>query len=248
MFSNEKIISLIDLTSLNDNDTHDVVRQLCQKAQTPNGHVAAVCVYPQFVATAKQTLPENSNIGLATVVNFPSGNEALTSVATQTQQAIADGAYEIDLVLPYQNLQAGKQQEVSDFVKNIADICHAHQAKLKVILETGALSAEQIHLAAKIAIEAGADFLKTSTGKIKIGATPEAAAILLEEIRKSNRAVGIKLSGGIRDVATAQAYLQQAAAVFGEDWLCPQNMRIGASALLDALLSPIKNIDYSDNY
>lgn len=237
MFSNEKIISLIDLTTLNDTDTDDVVRQLCQAAQTPRGNVAAVCVYPQFVATAKQTLPENGTIALATVVNFPTGNEALNQVSKQTQQAIADGANEIDLVLPYANLQAGNENEVADFVNAIANICHAHHAKLKVILETGALNADEIRLAAKIAIEAGADFLKTSTGKIAVGATPEAAAILLDEIRASGKVVGIKLSGGVREVAAAQGYVAQAAAVFGDDWITAQNIRIGASSLLNSLLA-----------
>lgn len=237
MFSNKKIISLIDLTTLNDSDTHDIVRQLCQAAQTPRGNVAAVCVYPQFVATAKQTLPENSHIGLATVVNFPTGNEPLAQVAAQTQQAIADGADEIDLVLPYTDLQAGNTKHVFDFVKEITEICHNHHAKIKVILETGALSADEIRLAARIAIEAGADFLKTSTGKIAVGATPEAAAILLDEIRASGKAVGIKLSGGVREVAAAQGYVAQAATVLGNDWINANNIRIGASSLLDSLLA-----------
>ncbi|MDK4538589.1 deoxyribose-phosphate aldolase [Kingella kingae] len=234
MLTNQQIIGLIDLTTLNDTDTHEIVAVLCDKAQTAQGNVAAVCVYPQFVTTAKNKLP--ASIGLATVVNFPSGAEDESQVLAQTRQAIADGANEIDLVFPYHEFQAGNTAYAQSLTEQVAQICRDNQAKLKVILETGVLSADEIHGAAKIAIAAGADFLKTSTGKISVGATPEAAAILLVEIKASGKPVGIKLSGGVRELAAAQGYVQQGIDAFGESWVKAENFRIGASGLLDTLL------------
>ena len=119
----------------------------------------------------------------------------------------------------------------------IATLVHQHSGSLKVILETGALSPEHIAQAAQIAIAAGADFLKTSTGKIAHGASLEASAILLDQIAQAKQPVGLKISGGVRDIATAQAYIDQAAAKMGADWVQPENFRIGASSLLKELIS-----------
>lgn len=236
MYSPEKIFSLLDLTSLNDNDTPDVVAQLCAKAVRPDlGQVAAVCVYAQFVAQARALLPEN--IAVATVVNFPSGEEDLADVAEQTVAAIVAGAAEIDLVFPYQGWKNGSHRHAERFTESIADECHQRGALLKVILETGELTPEEIRTASEAAIRVGADFLKTSTGKTAVGATPEAAAIMLQAIADSGRPVGLKLSGGVREVAAAQAFMKQAAEVFGEDYLRAQTFRIGASALADKLSS-----------
>ena len=232
-----QILSLLDLTSLNDDDTPAVIDTLCDNATQSIGKVAAVCVYPQFVAQCRARLPASSGINVATVVNFPSGNEPLADVLAQTQQALADGANEIDLVFPYQALQQGNTEAGEAMCSQIATLVHQHSGSLKVILETGALSPEHIAQAAQIAIAAGADFLKTSTGKIAHGASLEASAILLDQIAQAKQPVGLKISGGVRDIATAQAYIAQAAAKMGEDWVQPENFRIGASSLLKELIS-----------
>ena len=174
---------------------------------------------------------------MATVVNFPTGDEPLADVLAQTQQALADGANEIDLVFPYKALQQGNAAAGEAMCSQIATLVHQHSGSLKVILETGALSPEHIAQAAQIAIAAGADFLKTSTGKIAHGASLEASAILLDQIAQAKQPVGLKISGGVRDIATAQAYIAQAAANMGEDWVQPENFRIGASSLLKELIS-----------
>ena len=235
--SKAQILSLLDLTSLNDDDTPAVIDTLCDNATQSIGKVAAVCVYPQFVAQSRARLPENNGINVATVVNFPTGDEPLADVLAQTQQALADGANEIDLVFPYKALQQGNAAAGEAMCNQIATLVHQQAGSLKVILETGALSPAEIAQAAQIAIAAGADFLKTSTGKIAHGASLEASAILLEQIAQAKQPVGLKISGGVRDIATAQAYIAQAAAKMGEDWVQPENFRIGASSLLKELIS-----------
>ena len=235
--SKAQILSLLDLTSLNEDDTPAVIDALCSNATQSIGKVAAVCVYPSFVAQSRARLPESSGINVATVVNFPTGNEPLADVLAQTQQALADGANEIDLVFPYQALQQGDAATGEAMCSQIATLVHQHSGSLKVILETGALSPEHIAQAAQIAIAAGADFLKTSTGKIAHGASLEASAILLDQIAQAKQPVGLKISGGVRDIATAQAYIAQAAAQMGESWVQPENFRIGASSLLKELIS-----------
>ena len=235
--SKAQILSLLDLTSLNEDDTPAVIDALCSNATQSIGKVAAVCVYPPFVAQCRARLPASSGINVATVVNFPSGNEPLADVLAQTQQALADGANEIDLVFPYQALQQGNADAGTEMCSQIATLVHQHSGSLKVILETGALSPEHIAQAAQIAIAAGADFLKTSTGKIAHGASLEASAILLDQIAQAKQPVGLKISGGVRDIATAQAYIDQAAAKMGADWVQPENFRIGASSLLKELIS-----------
>ena len=235
--SKAQILSLLDLTSLNEDDTPAVIDALCSNATQSIGKVAAVCVYPPFVAQCRARLPASSGINAATVVNFPSGNEPLADVLAQTQHALADGTNEIDLVFPYQALQQGNADAGTEMCSQIATLVHQHSGSLKVILETGALSPEHIAQAAQIAIAAGADFLKTSTGKIAHGASLEASAILLDQIAQAKQPVGLKISGGVRDIATAQAYIAQAAAKMGADWVQPENFRIGASSLLKELIS-----------
>lgn len=234
MYAHRQIFSLLDLTSLNENDTPAVIERLCAQAKRPDlGQVAAVCVYPQFVAQAKRLLPEN--IAVATVVNFPHGEGDLAEVAEETAKAIGQGAAEIDLVFPYRGFKSGSARHAERFAAVIAEECHTRGALLKVILETGELSPDEIRATSEAAIRAGADFLKTSTGKTAVGATPEAAQIMLQAIRDSGRRVGLKLSGGVREVAAAQAFMRQAEEVFGADYLNPQTFRIGASALADRL-------------
>lgn len=235
MFDKAHILSVLDLTSLSGSETDADIAALCAKAIQPFGHAAAVCIFDKFLTAAKLELPRNSGVRLATVVNFPKG-EGHTAVA-DTATALAFGAKEIDFVFPYASFQAGKTAEAEHLTATLATLCHAGEAHLKVILETGEMNDDSIRATAQAAIRAGADFLKTSTGKTQTGATPEAAAILLEEIKASGKTVGLKVSGGIKTITDAQNYMRQAAEIMGEDWVTPQHFRIGSSTLLDALLA-----------
>ncbi|MDF2866596.1 MAG: 2-deoxyribose-5-phosphate aldolase [Gammaproteobacteria bacterium] len=234
----KKIISVIDLTSLNDTDDKAAIDALCTKALTPLGQVAAVCVYPQFVQQAKTKLL-NTNIKVATVANFPQGNATQQVVLAEIGQAVASGADEVDVVIPYQAYLANRAESVEFFLRNCKQACG--HAKLKVILETGALqAAELIANACQDAIQAGADFLKTSTGKVAVGATLEAAAVMLLAIknaRSEGKSVGFKASGGIRTPEQAVSYISLAELILGENWLSSATFRFGASGLLDALLA-----------
>lgn len=232
------LIALLDLTSLNDDDTDARIIDLCQRAMTPVGAVAAVCVYPRFVALARRTLDDlgGQTVAVATVVNFPAGNAALDEVLEQTRQALADGADEIDVVYPYRALLAGDVDSGFALVRACKALC-AGRALLKVILETGELADPALIRQASLdAIEAGADFIKTSTGKVPVNATAEAARIMLECIASSGVNVGLKPAGGMKTLADAQVYLTLAESINGAQWISPRHLRLGASSLLDDLL------------
>lgn len=231
----ERIISLIDLTNLNETATVDGIKELCQKAQIG---VAAICIYPEFIPLAKRLL-KNSTIRIATVCNFPKGNAVLADVLAAIVTAKTQGVAEIDVVTPYQDHLAGNTTAVKKFITACKTAC-GDNIILKVILETGILQQpEIIAQASRDAILAGADFIKTSTGKISSGATLEAAAVMLQEIRKLklNRAIGFKASGGIRTIAQATEYLQLADSIMGANWATPETFRFGASSLLDEIIA-----------
>lgn len=231
-------LSLLDLTSLNETDTAVDILRLCQRANTAFAHVAAVCVWPRHVTVACRGLAEQSlqgKVKVATVINFPEGTAPVDQVLAELESAIASGADEIDLVFPYRALIAGDaltgKQMLGRVRQGLDGQC------LKVILETGELGDEPlIRSASQIAIDAGADFLKTSTGKVKCNATLAVARVMLEAIRDSGRPVGFKAAGGIRSTAEAAAYLDLAADILGPEWLRPERFRFGASSLLDELL------------
>lgn len=226
-------LSLLDLTNLKDDCTDKDVEELLARAHTPYGTTAAVCIWPRFVSLARQILGHDHLIKIATVVNFPSGDLSLAEVEEETEKAIRDGADEIDLVIPYNKLKAGNDWAVSEMVHAIRFLCR-EPVKLKVILETGELGdAGLIRQAASIAIDEGADFIKTSTGKVHVNATLEAADIMLGVIREADRTVGFKPAGGISSVRDAQLYLRLAETVMGEGWVMPTTFRFGASGLLD---------------
>lgn len=230
-------LSLLDLTNLKDDCDDMQIVTLCARAQTPFGHSAAICIWPRFVARARAILGTDHAIRIATVVNFPSGDMEVVDVAAETREAIADGADEIDLVIPYRKMIAGDEQAVTDMVAAIRAECGA-SVLLKVILETGELKdAALIRRAGELAIEAGADFIKTSTGKVAVNATLETADIMLRTIRDSGRKVGFKPAGGIGSVAEAGLYLRLAETIMAEDWAMPSTFRIGASSLLDDILA-----------
>ncbi len=227
-------ISLVDLTNLQERCTADDVERLCARAVAAG--TAAVCVWPDFVAQSSQALADTS-LAVATVVNFPTGDERPFAVRVVTERALADGADDIDVVLPFRAFVAGDHDwcaSVLDEVRRATD----GRAHMKVIVETGELpDAATMTAAASFAIDHGADFVKTSTGKTSVSATPESVGALLSAIAAAGRPVGLKPSGGISTAEDAVAYLDQAAAVMGEEYLAPATFRFGASGVLDALLA-----------
>ncbi|WP_207460273.1 deoxyribose-phosphate aldolase [Azospirillum sp. SYSU D00513] len=231
-----RAIGLLDLTSLEDADTDGTIQALCRRAVTPAGPVAAVCVWPRFVRTARKAL-KGSGVRIATVVNFPGGEGTAASVAEETAAAVADGADEIDMVFPYRAFIDGARTLPKGVMHACREAC-GDKITMKVILESGQFpDPDLLSWAARDAIAAGADFLKTSTGKTKPAATLPAAALLLHAIADAGRPVGFKAAGGIRDAATAAGYLALAERIMGPDWASPKTFRFGASALLDSLLA-----------
>ena len=233
------LIRCLDLTSLGDNDTEYKIIDLCHKAQTEYGNVAAVCVYPRFIEIAKQEL-KNSNIKIATVVNFPAGKNDISILEKEISVALNNGADEIDAVFPYKELLNKNSTACEEYVKTAKKLC-GKKHPLKLIIESGELkTSKKIELASKIGIENGADFIKTSTGKTETSATPEAANAILETIKKHKSKTGFKASGGIKTLEDAKQYMILAATIMGGKWVTPQNFRIGASSLLDDLINTIK--------
>lgn len=235
---NQLALTLIDLTTLNDDDTDQKVTDLCHTAKTGSGTPAAVCVYPRLVPVARKTLRELGldHMKVATVTNFPAGGDDINIAIAETRDAIARGADEVDVVFPYRALIAGNTGIGFELVKQCKAVC-GDTVKLKVIIESGELKDPAlIRRASRIAIEAGADFIKTSTGKVPVNATLESARIMLEVIRDGGRDVGFKAAGGIRTAEEAAAYLQLAEEIMGTDWITPDHYRFGASSLLDNLV------------
>ncbi|HEX8166766.1 MAG TPA: deoxyribose-phosphate aldolase [Beijerinckiaceae bacterium] len=234
-----RALKCLDLTDLSETCSDPALDALCQKALTRHGPVAAICIWPQFVDRARGVL-RGTPVRLATVVNFPAGDEDPERVIDAAEEAVGDGADEIDCVLPYKAFLRGETGLAADLVSGVRDVVDGGRT-LKVILETGALGdAGKIEAAGRLAIAAGADFLKTSTGKFRVSATPEAAEAVLAAIRAADRPVGLKVSGGIRTVAAARTYLDLADRIMGEGWATPKTFRIGATALYDALVAAIE--------
>jgi deoxyribose-phosphate aldolase len=234
-----RAITLLDLTELGDDATPDDVTSLCGRAVTPYGTVAAVCVWPRHVAHAVSLLP-GTGVRVATVVNFPSGAEQIDAVIAQTTQALADRADEIDLVLPYRAFLAGDPDNAARMVDAVRGAVPSEHV-LKVILETGELvDPDTIRSASRLAIDHGADFIKTSTGKTPHSAKIAATAAMLQVIHDAGRPVGLKPSGGIRHLDDAAAFIRQADAIMGDGWATPATFRFGASGLLTALIAAIE--------
>lgn len=233
-----RALASLDLTDLDENCGEDDIDALIRRAQTPHGPVAAVCIWPRFVSRAKAGLA-GSGVKVATVVNFPGGDRDAGEVQEMTRRAVADGADEIDLVIPYKAFLEGDEELVPARIGRVRRAA-GPGVPVKAILETGALeTTENIRRAAELAIEGGADFLKTSTGKVPVNATPRAARILLETIRDAGAPVGFKAAGGVRSTEEAAGYLALADEIVGEDWATPETFRFGASGLLDALLATL---------
>ena len=231
-----RLLGLLDLTNLDDQATQDDIKMLCERAVTPYGRVAAVCTWSRFVTLCAGRLA-GSGVKVAAVANFPHGAEDIETAEHETWRAVSAGADEVDLVFPYRAWQAGRRDHTRQLVRACKEVC-GREVLLKVILEVGVLlDVASINDAAEDAMAGGADFLKTSTGRTVPGATLPAAAAILEAIRNSHRAVGLKVSGGIRSPDDAADYLELAEAMMGEGWAEAQTFRIGASKLLDELLA-----------
>ncbi len=237
----KQIMSLIDLTSLEGKDTVDDIQTLCEKAMA-NG-VAAVCVFPTLVKAAKGFL-SGSGIKVASVAGgFPAGQIPLELKENEVKYALDQGADEIDMVINRGRFLSRNYNDTADEITALKSLCG--KRTLKVILETGELGAvANISRASALAMKAGADFIKTSTGKISVGATPESVRTMLQEIKiyfdASGRKVGIKPAGGIPDGKTAALYYNMTKEIVGPDWLQPSLLRFGASRLVDSLLSEMK--------
>jgi deoxyribose-phosphate aldolase len=244
----ELAIRCLDLTSLDGSETPEQVRDLCDKAIRPDPDdpkvpgVAAVVLYPPFVATASERL-KGTDVGVATVIGFPMPKEPLAKRLAEIHAALDAGATEIDSVLDREAFLSGRQREAAEEIERSKEA--AGSALLKVILETGELgSSERIREASMLAMTAGADFLKSSTGKVGGGATVATALSMMESARdfreETGRAVGIKVSGGIRKPEQALAYIDLLHTTLGAEWLGPKHFRIGASSLLDELVARLR--------
>jgi len=235
-------IACLDLTTLEGKDTPATVRALCARAMAPAPgapSVAAVCLYPSLVGVAREALA-GSGVRVASVATaFPSGLSPLEGRLREVREAVAAGAEEIDMVIDRGAFLTGRYDLVRDEIAAVKEACGG--ATLKVILEAGELgSYRAIRFACDVALDGGADFLKTATGKIGVSSTPAIALLMCEAIRERARTsgvrVGLKLAGGIRTAAAALGYLALVHETLGPDWLRPARLRFGASSLLDDLL------------
>lgn len=238
-------LSMIDLTTLEGKDTKGKVRQLCYKAMHPHDSikdiptVAAICVYPSYVAVAKKAL-EGSDIKIASVATvFPSGQSNLKVKITDTKFAVSQGADEIDMVISRGQFLSGNYQFVFDEIAAVKEACG--NAHLKVILETGELDTlDNVRRASEIAMLAGADFIKTSTGKIQPAATMHVTYVMLDAIKdfyiRTGKMIGMKPAGGISTAKVALQYLVMLNEVLGEKWMNKNYFRFGASSLVNDIL------------
>jgi deoxyribose-phosphate aldolase len=245
-------IRTTDLTTLEGADTPGKVQALCAKARRPDPTdptvppVAAVCVYPDLVGIAVAAL-RGSSVGIASVATaFPSGRAALEVKLADVRAAVAEGATEIDMVIDRGAFLAGRYTRVADEIRAVKAACG--EAHLKVILETGELATlDNVNRASWLAMFAGADFIKTSTGKTSPAATRPVIVVMLQAVRDhaehSGRMVGVKAAGGIRTAKDAVRYLVLVNEVAGPQWLAPERWRFGASSLLNDLLMQREKLD-----
>jgi len=247
-------VSMCDLTTLEGKDTPGKVAYLCRKALQPAEpkygvpSCAAVCVYPNLVKYARKFLGDNSAVRVASVATgFPSGQYPLRTKLEEVRRVVAGGADEVDMVIDRCAFLAGEHARVFDEIAATREACGA--AHLKVILETGELvTYDNVRLASEIAMQAGGDFIKTSTGKVNPAATMPVTLVMLESIRDyfftTGIRIGMKPAGGIRNAKQALAYLVMVKETLGDDWLTPDLFRFGASTLInDVLMQIAKQVD-----
>ena len=245
----QQALSFMDLTSLTDTESSEDIISLCQQAKSTAGNTAAICIFPRFIPLAKKVLAEQGTpeIKIATVTNFPHGNDDVAIAVAETKAAVAYGADEVDVVYPYKALIAGDINIGLELVEACKKACPKN-VLLKVIIESGELKTpELIKLASEVSIRAGADFIKTSTGKVSVNATPEAAEVMLNVINDTNPEVGFKAAGGVRNAEDAKVYLDLASNIFGTEWLNTAHFRFGASSLLTNLLSTLNGEESQSN-
>lgn len=256
-------LNMIDLTTLEGKDTEGKVKQMCYKAMHPHlalpdlPTTAAVCVYPTMVKTAKEAL-KGSNVKVASVSTaFPSGNSTMQIKLLDTKLALDNGADEIDMVISRGEFLKGNYNFVFDEIATIKDLTHKYNARLKVIFETGEISTlDNVRRASDIAIYAGADFIKTSTGKIGVAATMPVTLVMLDAIKdyyfKTGIQVGMKPAGGISTAKGALQYLVMLHETLGNAWLDNKWFRFGASSLANDLILQLekeaKGVYYSKDY
>lgn len=238
MITKQKIVSLMDLTQLGDNDTNEDIMNLCSKAKNSLGEVAAICVFKEFIPVVKKQLGQDFKV--ATVVNFPNGDSSLAEVVSEAKEALELGADEIDVVIDYnQYIKTGESSNSCEIINSVKELCG--DKVLKVIIESGELNSN--HLIEKASVDVianGANFIKTSTGKTPIGATLGAAKIMLETISNNDAGVGFKASGGIRNYDQAIAYINLADTIINDNYVNASKFRFGVSGLLDNLLEQTK--------
>jgi deoxyribose-phosphate aldolase len=245
------VVSMMDLTTLEGKDTPGKVAYLCRKAMQPADpryHVpscAAVCVYPNLVRAAKAFVGDSGVKVAAVATAFPSGAMPLKVKLQDTRAAVAEGADEIDMVIDRGAFLAGEHARVSDEIAAVKEACGA--AHLKVILETGELQTyDNVRIASDLAMRAGGDFIKTSTGKVAPAATLPVTLVMLEAIRDfffaTGRRIGMKPAGGIRTAKESLAYLVMLAETLGDDWMTPDLFRFGASTLANDVLMQIAKL------
>lgn len=245
-------ISMIDLTTLEGSDTPGKVKHLSAKAVTPDSlrpeipSCAAVCVYPNLVATARDAVAGSSTAVASVATGFPAGQTPLKTRLEETRQAVADGATEIDMVISRAAYLAGDDALVTREIEMVKEACGS--AHLKVILETAELpSYDHVRHASQLAINAGADWIKTSTGKSTAGATPGVVLVMLETVRAHQRqtgqVIGVKAAGGVSNTKAALHMLVLVKETLGDEALTSERFRIGASSLLNDLLMQYAKLD-----
>ncbi len=245
-------VRMTDLTTLEGQDSPGKVRNLCQKAMHPLAgrtdipSVAAICVYPDLVAVAAKALA-GSGVAVASVATgFPSGRTSMDLKIEETRRAVEAGASEIDMVIDRGAFLVGEYGKVFDEICQVKEACG--EAHLKVILETGELATyDNVRRACRVALLAGADFLKTSTGKIKPASTRPIILVMLESVRdhylETGRVVGVKAAGGIKNAKDALRYLVIVNETVGDLWMSPEYFRFGASSLLNDVLMQLVRLD-----
>jgi deoxyribose-phosphate aldolase len=244
------VISMMDLTTLEGKDTRGKVWALCQKAIRPDPasrddipHVAAVCVYPTMIPFVKQALADSGVKVASVATGFPSGQTFTSIKVEETRQTVAAGADEVDMVIDRGAFLSGDYQKVFDEIAEVKEACGP--AHLKVILETGELANyDQVRKASLIAMYAGGDFIKTSTGKVGVNATLPVTLVMLEAIRDfyhvTGKRIGMKPAGGISNSKLSLAYLVLLYETMGPEWMTPDLFRFGASSLLNDVLMQIR--------
>ena len=234
-----RVLELLELTRLGGNITEDDVRALCERAQTPYGDVAAILVPPRYVMLAREILGKRSPIAVCTVANWPRGNSKVDYVAAEAEIAFFEGADEVNVTLPWRQVIRRDERTPVNMVEECVRMAGRKQC-VKVTLEAGELQEERlVREAARVAIDYGAAFVETETGRQDRHCGLEQARVMLEEIRDNRRDAGFKINN-LKTLDQCRDWLELIAEVLGEDWIDPDNVRIGGDKLLDEVLAALE--------